>query len=129
MFNYESINLVNENEKKVKKMRESKKLRNKVRKLIKKVVIKKYWQYEIIMIYYVCKINNVEGGYIMTREINIIKYLYSEDNGLTVTTYYKVVDNNSNTIIEFTRSNFDELLEYLSDNRYIINKFINDTMM
>lgn len=65
----------------------------------------------------------------MSKEVDIVKYLYSENNGLTITTYYKVVNINSSIIMEFTRGTFDELLKYLSDNKYIINKFVDDTMI
>lgn len=41
MFNYEGIVLVNENERKFKEVKESKKLKNKVKKLVNKIKIKR----------------------------------------------------------------------------------------
>lgn len=41
MFNYEGIILVNGNEKRFKEVRESKKLKNKIKKLVKKIKIKR----------------------------------------------------------------------------------------
>lgn len=40
MFNYESVNLVNGNERKFKKERENKKIKNRFKKLIRKTLIK-----------------------------------------------------------------------------------------
>lgn len=65
----------------------------------------------------------------MNNGVDIIKYLYSEYGGLNITTYYRIINNRLNTVVYFPESNYDELLKYLSKNKYTIDEFIDDTMI
>ena len=65
----------------------------------------------------------------MNNGVDIIKYLYSGNNGLNITTYYRIINNRLNTVVYFPESNYDELLKYLSKNKYTIDEFIDDTMI
>lgn len=65
----------------------------------------------------------------MNNGVDIIKYLYSENGGLNITTYYRIINNRLNTVVYFPESNYDELLKYLSKNKYTIDEFIDNTMI
>ena len=65
----------------------------------------------------------------MNNGVDIIKYLYSENGELNITIYYRIINNRLNTVVYFPESNYDELLKYLSKNKYTIDKFIDNTII
>ena len=82
---------------------------------------------EYVVNFSLCKEYNIS-------KVNIVKFLfYDKTKGITEIIYRVLLvglfNEEVRTIKDFNENEYDNLLMFLSDNKFVINRFIDDTMV